>query len=54
YYTLAKEVNKKDNCEKALNAFQDALSIFSEEEYLEIHSLIIENLDELQDFCKER
>jgi len=44
YSTLAEVKDKAENCEKAVQAYQEALSIYTKEEFSEIYRIIGENI----------
>ena len=52
YRTLAEVEDKAKNCKKAIEAYQNALKIFTEESYPMYNKGIADNLGNLINFCK--
>ena len=42
-WTLAEVENKRENCSKAITAYQEALNVFNEEEFPELFPLVSVN-----------
>ena len=51
FRTLADVENKRENCKKAITAYQEALNVFNEEEFPELFPLISANLKRALGFC---
>ena len=51
FSTLADVENKRENCKKAITAYQEALNVFNEEEFPELFPLISANLKRALGFC---
>jgi hypothetical protein len=49
---LAEVEDKAKNCKKAIEAYQNALKIFTEELYPVYNTIIADNLENLYKFCK--
>ena len=49
--TLAEVEAKAENCKSAIEAYEEALEIYSESEYPEIFPLVEANLNLVRDFC---
>jgi hypothetical protein len=49
--TLAEVEAKAENCKSAIEAYEEALEIYSESEYPEIFTLVEANLNLVRDFC---
>jgi len=51
YRTLGEVEAKAENCKKAIKAYEEALKVFTKEEFPEIYLLVKSNLRKLLDFC---
>ncbi len=54
YGTLSEVEGKAENCRKGIQAYQEALKIFIENEFPEVYPRVLNNLRILLDFCKEK
>lgn len=52
YSTLAEVEAKAENCRKAIRAYEEALKVFTREEFPEMYSLIDHNLRKALNFCR--
>jgi len=52
YRTLAEVKDKAENCQRAIKAYEEALRVFTKEEFPEIYSLVANNFKNLLDFCR--
>ncbi len=53
YQALAKIVNKKENCKNAHRDYKESLKIFTEDKFPNNYKLVIKQIQELSDFCRE-
>jgi len=51
YSTLAEVEHKADNCKRAIEAYKQALKVFTKEEFPEAYRMVERNLRTLLDFC---
>ncbi len=50
YRTLAEIEDKVDSCQKGIKAFEQALSVFTQDEHPDTYELVKTNLDEIMKF----
>ena len=50
FSTLAEVENKRENCKKAITAYQEALNVFNEEEFPEIFHIVSANMKRALEF----
>jgi len=54
YSSLAEVEDKAGNCKRAVTAYREALSVYTEEQFPEIHKGVVHNLARtLEGVCKE-
>jgi hypothetical protein len=51
YCTLAEVEDKSENCRRAIEAYREALKVFTKEEFPEIHPGVERNLKIILDLC---
>ena len=52
YSTLAEVEAKAANCKLAIKAYEEALKVFTKEEFPEIYPLVEQNLRNVVNFCR--
>ncbi|HNT72680.1 MAG TPA: hypothetical protein PKK92_06450, partial [Methanothrix sp.] len=52
FSTLAEVEDTAENCKRAIEAYREALKVFTKEEFPEFHPRVEKNLKILLDFCK--
>ncbi|MCK4225241.1 MAG: hypothetical protein KAX39_08665, partial [candidate division Zixibacteria bacterium] len=52
YRTLAEVESKSENCKLAIGAYEEALGVYTEKNFPQVHQLIMGNLVSLRAFCE--
>ena len=54
HWELSQYRDKKENCKKAIKAYEEALKVYVREGFPEIHKLVKHNLRNVLDFCGDK